>query len=263
MIKRFYGEQHILNGEISIEKKRINGSHSLHWHDFFEIEFFLNGSGTYIVDGVEYNIKKGSLFFMSPMNFHELKQVEGDIVNIMFFPNACNQTSLYSVTGDNDVSSVEFSGNDFDFVKTTMEEIIKTKDHLYMSALLDVILYKIASGKQTKEYAKMSKIQMAMLYVRNNFKDNISLTDVSKQVGLSAAYLSSVFSKETGMTLKEYINSLKFNYAKKLILHSKMSIFEICYESGFNDYSSFYRGYKKWFNISPKAERLKTNKVIC
>lgn len=257
MIKRFYGEQHILNGEISIEKKRIKGSHPLHWHDFFEIEFFLSGTGIYKVDGVEYNIKKGSLFFMSPINFHELDQVEGEIINIMFFPKVCNQTALYSVTGENDVSSVNFSGSDFDFIKLTMEEIIKAKDSLYISTLLDAILYKMASVKPMKVNTEMSKIQTAMLYIRNNFKDNISLADVAEYAGLSAAYLSSIFSKKTGMTLKEYINSLRYNYAKKLIIHSKMDLFEICYESGFNDYSSFYRGYKKRFNISPKNERLK------
>lgn len=47
---------------IGASKKRINGDYSIHWHDFYEIEFILDGSGTYIIDGIDYPIKKGMLF---------------------------------------------------------------------------------------------------------------------------------------------------------------------------------------------------------
>jgi len=58
-------------------------------------------------------------------------------------------------------------------------------------------------------------------------------------------------------TFKEYLTSLRLDYAAKLLIISDFSSTEICYTSGFNDFSSFSRAFKKKFFISPSEYRSK------
>ena len=97
-------------------------------------------------------------------------------------------------------------------------------------------------------------------YIRNNFRSRISLENVAKAVDISPAYLSSIFPKETNMGYKEYLNTLRFEYAKKLLMYSDMSIGEICFESGFDDYANFMRSFKKRFDTSPALYRKELSK---
>ncbi|MCQ2399898.1 MAG: AraC family ligand binding domain-containing protein [Clostridia bacterium] len=69
---------------ISASEKTISSYGGTHGHDFFEIEFVLFGSGSYVIDGKNYEIKKGELFFMSPADFHEVISDEVGLINVMF-----------------------------------------------------------------------------------------------------------------------------------------------------------------------------------
>lgn len=98
---------------------------------------------------------------------------------------------------------------------------------------------------------KPTYIQTAMLYIQSNFRNQITLSDVADVVGLSPAYLSNIFSKESGVSFKKHLNNLRYEYVKKLLAFSDMSVSEICFASGFNDYTNFFRGFKKHYGKSP------------
>lgn len=65
-----------------------------------------------------------------------------------------------------------------------------------------------------------------------------------------------IFKKELGITFKQYLNKLQFDYAAKLLKFSNMNISEICYESGFKDYANFERHFKSHFKITPTKYKL-------
>lgn len=62
MIKRYTMQQNITNNDISILKKHISGSFDSHWHEFYEIEYIISGSGKYIIDDNSYQIQPGMIF---------------------------------------------------------------------------------------------------------------------------------------------------------------------------------------------------------
>lgn len=254
MIERLSKENNISAEGISIEKKTIYGEFNTHWHDFTEIEFFINGSGKYVIDGKTHEIKKNMLFFMTPINFHRVSIDENaEMVNIMFSENICNNTALFMLASGMKENSVTFSDEEATFVKSVLFELIsavKNKDKAYYSALLDVLLLKTVN-RTKKSIPNLTYVQSAMLYILNNFRSDISLADAAQYVGLSPAYLSSVFSKESGIRFKEYLNSVRFDYARKMLTYSDMNISEICFESGFDDYANFIRSFKNRFGSSP------------
>ena len=88
-------DREIQNGIISAEKKHIVGYFAEHGHRFFEMEYVINGTGTYIINGKEYPLRPRRLFLMSPSDFHAIRDCQADIINVMFSCDLCDTASLY------------------------------------------------------------------------------------------------------------------------------------------------------------------------
>lgn len=254
MIRRITKENKISASGITIVQKTICGEYKTHWHEFFEIEFILSGSGEYVIDGRAYNVEKNMLFFMTPINFHRVS-VNGnaEIINIMFTEDLISDFALSFLTAGSFENAMQFSEPDSGFIKNVLSELLaasRQNDKTYCAALLNVLLLKI--GKRTKKsIPQLTYVQSAMLYILKNFRSEITLADTAGNIGISSAYLSSIFHSETGVKFKEYLNTTRYDYAKKLLIYSDMSISEICSESGFNDYANFIRGFTSRFGTAP------------
>lgn len=252
MINRLTCEYNIGKCGLTASKKELNGHFSTHWHDFYEFEFVLDGNGTYIIDGMEYEIKKGMLFFMSPINFHEVQAKHAKIINVMFSDSVCSENALFTLTFENRGNAFFFDDRDFLFLCELFNELISAfekNNRIYSKAIIDTLLLKIS--EQNKNTTDLTYVQSAMLYIRNNFRNKLTLPQTAAYIGLSPSYFSYLFPKESGVTFKEYLNSLRFEYAKKLVLFSAQNISEICFDCGFDDYANFLRGFKKRFGASP------------
>ena len=75
MLNRLPKENKILEDGISVTRRELSQKNfvPMHWHDFVEIEYILRGSGKNIIDGKEYEMKRNTLFFCSPVNFHRIE----------------------------------------------------------------------------------------------------------------------------------------------------------------------------------------------
>ena len=94
-------------------------------------------------------------------------------------------------------------------------------------------------------------------YIKRNCAEKLSLDSLAKEVYLSKSYLSSVFKKETGMSLTAYITKVRVEKSKKLLLGDNASLANISSQCGFKDQSYFTKVFKKETGISPK--RFRTN----
>ena len=98
-----------------------------------------------------------------------------------------------------------------------------------------------------------SFVTKAVEYVEESYSDkNISIETVCKKLGVSAAYFSTVFKKETGITPIEYKNRVCIRNAEKMLLISDLSIEEIAEKLGFNSASYFRRTFKVYTGKSPR-----------
>lgn len=194
------------------------------------------------------------IFFMTPINFHGLENVEADIINIMFSPNFSSADALLPLSEQGVEHAAKFSDSDRVFVEALLAEMqcaAKDNNIIYASSLLNSLLFKLGNNIKNFSLTKPTYIQTAMLYIQSNFRSQITLSDVANAVGLSPAYLSCIFSKESGTGFKKYLDSLRYEYAKKLLIFSDMSVSEICFASGFNDYANFFRGFKMRYGKPP------------
>jgi AraC-like DNA-binding protein len=97
-------------------------------------------------------------------------------------------------------------------------------------------------------------------YSFKNFKEKIPLDVIASKVGLVPSSFCRYFKSKTGKSFTEFIIELKVSNACKLLQEDKLSVKEICYESGFNNFSSFHKHFKLIKGVSPQKFK-KSNSI--
>lgn len=96
-----------------------------------------------------------------------------------------------------------------------------------------------------------SIIKKAKEYILQNYAKDISLDDISRELDISSYYFSKLFKEVTGINFVEYLTSIRIEKAKDLLIHSEMSMKEICVQAGYNDPNYFSRIFKKTTGRTP------------
>ena len=90
----------------------------------------------------------------------------------------------------------------------------------------------------------------------------MSLEEIAASTYLSKTYLSSLFKKETGYSISEYINIVRIERSKSLLLEENISIIDIANLCGFEDQSYFTKVFKHIVGITPKKYRENRGKNV-
>ena len=93
-------------------------------------------------------------------------------------------------------------------------------------------------------------------YIERHFSDPISLTELSGQVHLSPAYVSSMFKTFTGVGYKEYLTQVRLRHACDMLRQTGMKVYEIARETGYVDHLSFIKSFKKEMGLTPGEYRM-------
>lgn len=99
-------------------------------------------------------------------------------------------------------------------------------------------------------------------FIKANFQRRMSLGEIAASTYLSKTYLSSLFKKETGYSISEYINIVRIERSKSLLLEENISIIDIANLCGFEDQSYFTKVFKHIVGITPKKYRENRGKNI-
>lgn len=92
-------------------------------------------------------------------------------------------------------------------------------------------------------------------YIKANYRRRITLDEIAANTYLSKTYLSSLFKKETGYSISEYINIVRIERSKTLLMEDNMSIIEIANMCGFEDQSYYTKVFKGIVGMTPKKYR--------
>ena len=99
----------------------------------------------------------------------------------------------------------------------------------------------------------------AMLFIHRNYASNISLSDAADHLGLNPSYLSRVFKVDCGFGFVEYLNKVRIEHAKWLIEKGDNKLKDIVSEVGFNNYTYFFKIFRRINNMTPLEYRGKCN----
>lgn len=92
-------------------------------------------------------------------------------------------------------------------------------------------------------------------YITSNYTETITLKDLSKLYFIDEQYLCKLFKRETGVGFVDYINKIRIDSAKRLLLNSDATISSIAYQVGYSNISYFNKIFKKLSGNTPKEYR--------
>ncbi len=98
-------------------------------------------------------------------------------------------------------------------------------------------------------------IRRSIDYIYDNLHRQLTVTELAEREGLSASYYSRLFSKETGVTVNQFINDAKIRTAQNMLKFSDSPILDISISLGFSSQSAFSSTFKKVTGLSPKVYR--------
>ena len=133
---------------------------------------------------------------------------------------------------------------------------IKQVKNLQLNALID-ITNRINDSKHILTYSNI--VRTAVNYIKFNAPKITSILDVVSYVNVSKTKLSTIFKKETGKSINEYINEQKLNEAALLLCYSDKTILDISLFLGYSSQSYFNNKFKEKYNLTPMQYR-NTNK---
>jgi AraC-like DNA-binding protein/mannose-6-phosphate isomerase-like protein (cupin superfamily) len=99
--------------------------------------------------------------------------------------------------------------------------------------------------------AELNRLTLALEYIQNHFSSGITLPQVARHVGLSESAFSRFFKGQTGNGFSEHVASLRIWAARRLIAEGRLSITDICFESGFGNISNFNRTFLRYTGLTP------------
>ncbi len=89
-------------------------------------------------------------------------------------------------------------------------------------------------------------------YIKEHFKEQIVIQDMARQLYTSPGYLGTMFARQVGVSIKEYLHTLRMEEAVKLMTETNMSLSEIAYDVGYNNYNNFYHHFERFFGMTPR-----------
>ncbi|RJQ56401.1 MAG: helix-turn-helix domain-containing protein [Desulfobacteraceae bacterium] len=108
---------------------------------------------------------------------------------------------------------------------------------------------------QNRNIRHTTVFMKAKEYIWKNYNQEISLKDLADAVGMNPYYLSHLFTKEMGISFREYLASVRISIAKSLLQQTNMSMMDICLEVGYQDPSHFAKIFKKNEGVQPSGYR--------
>lgn len=250
-----------------------------HYHDFHKIVIFISGNVQYFVEGKSYDLKPYDLVLVNRNDMHRVL-VKNDVpyerIIVYISPSFINAylTNDYNLgycfekakEKKSNVLRIQSLEKSALFRTTTrLEHSFEDSDYagdLYRQILFLEFMIQLnrAAIKNHLDYLSTElyneKVTQLITYINEHLTQHLSIDELAEKVYLSKYYMMRLFKEETGFTIGQYINQKRLLLARDLLSMGE-SVNEACYQSGFQEYSTFSRAYKKEFGESPTAAKTK------
>ena len=249
-----------------------------HYHDFHKIMIFLGGNVSYHAEGRQYELQPGDIMLISAGDIHYpvihdrsvYKRIILYISQAFFDRYRTDDLDLFSCferiresgshllrpTGGYAENLRQF----YPYLKASVSDQGPGADLLRRARLTElmVLLCRIVEeipDQVSADAGDHPMVRQVMDYINANISDDTLCIDrIAKSCGLGRSYLMHLFKAETGSTVGHYITEKRLFLAGKSLEEGE-SVTDVCYRSGFANYSAFYYAYKKKYGRAPAAGR--------
>lgn len=248
-----------------------------HIHQALELGLVLDGEATVHIGGKSFPVGKGNLFFFNANEPHEIIAATQSGVRIAYL----QVSSAFCREYLNCFRNLELLRNDLSACLTpqqasqltvllldTLEDYVTAEEgdfhalhcicnicQLYGKLLEYVPYRKITESAYLSRNKKMARLSRITEYINSNYSEKITLETLARRENVTATYLSHFIRDNLHMTFQEYISSVRFERALKLLRNTTMCLTDISVVSGFSDVKYLTRMLEKQFGTSARECR--------
>ena len=246
---------------------------SYHYHDFHKIIVFISGKVTQHIEGKAYHLKPRDILLVSQGAIHKpeidpsvpyeryIFWIRDDLscqeLNTCF--QKANDRSFNLVRADSALQErlkdllpeIEQTLQNKHFGDTVLRNALFTQFMIYINR----IFLRTSSSPDKKTYSSDTQVEQLLKYINRNLSENLSIDQLANRFFFSKYHMMRKFKNETGYTIHNYITSKRLLMARSLISQG-MPVMKAAQASGFHDYTTFVRAYKKQFGKAPSCEQL-------
>ena len=200
-----------------------------HIHHHFEFVFGLSGEVEVVLEGKTYLLKKNEVAVIMPYEIHEFKTIENSDIFVMGFPAKFISEYKKEFEGKTLKNPILKMNN---YLREMISSFIENPDHSIYDK--KAVVYGVISNVLKENEMLESSIPQsdvfrdAVLYIKENFKEEITLKSTAEILGITPVHLSRVFSKKGGKCFNETVSIVRISEATDLLKNGWL----FCIETG-------------------------------
>ncbi|MFD0675702.1 MULTISPECIES: helix-turn-helix transcriptional regulator [unclassified Paenibacillus] len=254
-----------------------------HFHSWYEITYLLDGSRHFFIKDKKYVLKKGDLVFIAPNDIHrsldanpsEYEKIELGF-DLKWISRARNIAPDFEMDFPfhQDIRILRLTLQEQEYVESiltkVMHEIMQEQygfQHEAAMLLTQLLmfstrLYQLPSQQQPQTSPGSDNITNMIRYINDNYMEKLYLENIASKFHFNPSYLSYRFKEVTGISFVDYVNSVRIQEAKKLLVKSNSPVTEVAMQCGFTNLTHFGRVFKGLTGITPTLFRRNYNVPI-
>lgn len=197
--------------------------------------------------------------FLDTYGFKSLASIIGKNDNSLSPPHIAKQfmkDDIKVMSGELVTNRVELNlrpNGEFSWFSTTKRPLLNRRNEIVGSYGFTNHL-----ERSSQEISSISAIKAPVEYIRKNYHQDISIEELAKLAFLSISALERRFKKHLSKTPKRFINEIRLENARRLLIETQQPIMEIAYQCGFSEHSYFSKQFKAFFGVLPSQLRKKS-----
>ncbi len=232
------------------------------WHisedliDFVDISYVVSGQAEYIINAKRYTVTAGDLICIpagsrrqattNPNSMVELYSINGQMRDL----EGNNITLPFPI-----VSSIGLH-KDITALYTELNTVWKLRDPGYLMRARAIYLMLLQRFFQliilNRDTSMLDiRIKKVLHHIANHYHEPLTVQNMADMVNLSDMYFGNLFKKETGMSFRSFLTSIRINHAEEMLYSGEFKISEIAEACGFSDVFYFSRLFKENRGIAP------------
>lgn len=259
-----------------------------HFHPEFELLCIIQGKGTLLIEDRAVPFYDGDVFLIGPNQAHYCRFDEGyfigdnclqvDVKVVHFkeellsanFLNLPENTKLKGLLAQSK-KGIKLIGAKGQMVGRMMTTVLKSEGALRLLRVIR-ILHEIAEERvefltQVEpnsgfSFYEAERWQHIHAYAQQHFKEDIKLCEVASIANLSVSSFCRFFKSLTGQTFTHFVINMRIQEACRLLRETTMTIKQVCFESGFKNFTSFHKYFKATVGKSPLNFRLEAMTTV-
>ncbi|MGB3151983.1 MAG: helix-turn-helix domain-containing protein [Maribacter sp.] len=265
------------------DESKLNKNYIWHYHPEIELVYVNGGSGkrqigshvSYYTNGelilIGSNLPHCGLTDRLTRNTSEtVIQMKLDFLGNDFFniPEMKKIQTLFQTAN----AGISFSGTTKRKIGEKMEVLEYQSDFQRLLSILN-ILNELSNSTEFRilnaegfsletDIKDNDRINIVFNHVKNNFREEITLEEIADMVSMTIPSFCRYFKKITNKTFIQFVNEYRLVHASKLLAEKPLSITEVCFECGFNNFSHFNKSFKSFTGQNPSEYRNQLKTVL-